>query len=97
MTTKEELESLTKIVNDGATKLAHLLTNATGRPVKALIVMVHFPEDVIFGSALQEAPPQAQMNVIDTMLKHCRTYAESVKVQINTMRHGKPTDPGKVQ
>jgi hypothetical protein len=91
----ERQVQLQEIVNESTKQMAQYLNAATGLPPAAIIVIVHFPEDILFGHTMAPAQPQAQMNAIDAMIKHCRTIGERLKVAINTARHGGPADPEK--
>lgn len=82
-----EIEERQKVVNEATGRIAHALSRATGKPVKAILVVVHFPDDILFGAEFQTAPPQAQMNAVDKMVDGLRKMTEKLKAGINTARH----------
>jgi hypothetical protein len=82
------IEDVQKFLDEGVQNFAHILYQGTGLPPKAVIVIVHFPEDILFSASMASAPPQAQMNAIDAMISHLRKCAEKLKAAINTARHG---------
>jgi hypothetical protein len=83
----DDLQRVQEEVDIGAQTFAQALAQRTGLPLKALIVLVHFPNDIVFSAAMESAPPQAQMNAVDAMVKHIRKCALKMKEKINSIRH----------
>lgn len=88
-----ELAARQQLLNQGTQQFARALAEATGKPPVAILVICHWPEDVMFGHVMSSAPPQAQMNAVDAMLKHLNVIGQKLKQAINTVRHGGPLDP----
>jgi hypothetical protein len=83
-------EERQKRVNQAVRQVAHALHTATGNPPRAIIMVVHFQDDILFGAEMQAAPPQAQMNAVDKMIEQLRKCGEKLKAGINTARHKPP-------
>lgn len=86
------LEMLQRQVDQGTGSFAQMLYQSTGRPPKCVLVVAHFDGDVIFGTAFAPAQPQAQMNLVDTVVSQLRRFAETAKATINLRRRGGQTD-----
>ena len=90
---KLEMAARQQLMDRGIQEYAHALNHATGKPPMAVIVVVHWPEDIMFASTMASAAPQAQMNAIDAMLKHLSTVGQKLKAAVNAVRHGaKPNE-----
>lgn len=83
------------IMDRGIREYAHGLYEATGKPPMAVIVIVHWPNDIMFASSMSDAPPQAQINAVDLMMRHVSRVGQKMKDAIEKMRHGNP--PGTPQ
>ena len=88
-----DLQMRQAFMDRGAREYAHQLYQATGQAPQAVIVIVHWPNDIMFSASMGNATPQAQMNAVDAMLKHLATVGQKLKAAINAVRHGmKPGD-----
>lgn len=86
MADSEELAARQQLLDEVTRKIAHALHNATGLAPQAIILVVHFPEDILFSATMAAAPPQTQMNAIDRMLDHLRKMGMKLKSAVNTSR-----------
>jgi hypothetical protein len=84
-----ELENIQSVLNETAQQLAQILYQRTGQPPKAMLLVVHFPQDVLYASTMATtATPQGAMNAIDAILAHMKKCGEKWKSSINLTRHG---------
>ena len=87
-----DLKARQMMMDRGAQEFAHQLYQATGNPPQAILIIVHFQNDIMFASSMANAPPQAQMNAVNAMLKHLHNVGTKLKAAINAVRH--VTKPG---
>lgn len=84
---KLDLHARQLLLDRGVNEFSQVLFRATGKPPKAILMVVHWPDSIMFAHVMGNAPPQAQMNAIDLMLSHMSKMAQKIKTIINTQRH----------
>lgn len=89
-----DIKARQMMMDRGAREYAHQLYQATGSQPQAVLIIVHWPNDIMFAHQMANASPQAQMNAVDAMLKHLSNVGTKLKAAINAVRHiPRPGDP----
>lgn len=81
------LEERQAIVARHYQRFIEQLAAEVGEPPVAGVMMLHWGKNVTYDvRVLPNAPPQAQMNLLDDMLRRLRQMGEQYKARLNTMR-----------